>query len=421
MLKPMPLSNRDEFVGCLDSLVSDCTVGLLVVDIKNFKRINHVFGLNVADQLLDIMVERFRGAGLNRSKVFRVGANEFAIVLSELLDPHLIVLAAGKVARVSEEPIEIMGRHIQLKVHIGYASNADISCSAEDLLRHAELLLVEAKSAGVVYVDYDEDRLVTPYDWQLESELNQAIAGNELELYFQPKISLRDGLTIHLEALSRWKHPERGMVSPVEFIPLAEQTGAIKALTKWALHTALRSASEWPDHPGGYSVAVNLSVQVLEDEDLLNQVSAALNIWGIAPECLTLEVTESAFVNEGARGVQRLHELKALGVCISIDDFGTGYSCLSYFKHIPADELKIDKTFIDHLLEDEGDQHLVQLMINLGHHFDMSIVAEGIENEETFDMLKRMGCDYAQGFYRARPMPQHELLVWLEKFKEGNV
>lgn len=412
---------RDKFIGYLDSLVDVSMVGLLIVDIKNFKRINHAFGLNIADKVLAIMVERFEGAQLNGSSVFRLGANEFAIVLPKLLDPHLMVLAASKVARVSEEPIEISGRHMQLKVHIGYASNAGISCAAEDLLRHAELLLVEAKASGVVFVEYDNQRVVSPYDWLLESELNQAIANNELELFFQPKISLTESLGVHLEALARWRHPERGMISPVEFIPLAEQTGAIKPLTKWALHTALRSASEWPAHFSDYSVAVNLSVQVLEEEDLVNQVSAALSIWGISPESLTLEVTESAFVNEGAKGVQRLHELKALGVQISIDDFGTGYSCLSYFKHIPADELKIDKSFVDHLLESGDDQHLVQLMIDLGHRFGMTIVAEGIEDEATFNMLKTMGCDYAQGFYRARPMPQKELLNWLKKFKEGAV
>ena len=410
-------------------LATDSTVGLLIVDIQDFKRINHTFGLSVANQLLGGIEKRLTGLSLKGASVFRLDGNEFAIILPLLLDPALLVLAANKVCKLFDESMVVEARHIQVGVRIGYASNALSHCAVEDMLRHAEILLEDAKAAGLSYVDYDESRLVQSYDWQLESELNQAIANNELVLFFQPKISLKRQGKIYLEALARWQHPERGMISPVVFIPLAEQSGAIKALTKWAIHSALRSLTEWPgfvsrdhdDHIDHYSVAVNLSVHALEGDGFVDLVSSALNLWGVSPENLTLEVTEGVFVNEASKAVQCLHELKALGVCISIDDFGTGYSCLSYFKNIPAGELKIDKSFVDHLTEDGDDRYLAQLMIDLGHRFNMTVVAEGIEDQATFTMLQHMGCDYAQGFFRGKPMPQDVLLDWLEQYKKGEV
>ena len=422
--------DRSAFVHKLRGLLAaDCAVGLLIVDIQDFKRINHTFGLNVADQLLDGIEKRLSGLSLKDASIFRLDGNVFAVILPSLLDPSLLVLAANKVCKSFDEPIVVDDRHIQVGLRIGYSSNTLSCCSVEDMLRHAEILLGDAKAIGLSYVDYDESRLVQSHDWQLESELNQAIANNELVLFFQPKIALKRQGKIYLEALARWQHPERGMISPMVFIPLAEQSGAIKPLTKWAIHSALRSLTEWPgfvpkdhnDHTNQYSVAVNLSVHALEGEGFLDLVIAALNIWGVSPENLTLEVTEGVFVNEASKAVQCLHELKALGICISIDDFGTGYSCLSYFKNIPAGELKIDKSFVDHLTEDGDDRYLAQLMIDLGHRFNMTVVAEGIEDQETFTMLQHMGCDYAQGFFRGKPMPQDVLLGWLEKHKKGEV
>jgi predicted signal transduction protein with EAL and GGDEF domain len=196
-----------------------------------------------------------------------------------------------KVCKSFDEPLIVDGRHIQVGLRIGYASNTLSNCGVEDMLRHAVILLEDAKAVGLSYVDYDESRLVQSYDWQLESELNQAIANNKLVLFFQPKISLKRQGKIYLEALARWQHPERGMISPMAFIPLAEQSGAIKPLTKWAIHSALRSLTEWPgfvsrdndDHTDHYSVAVNLSVHALEGDGFVDLVSAALNIWGSAP------------------------------------------------------------------------------------------------------------------------------------------
>lgn len=422
--------NRRAFAEELDGLLDvDGTVGLLVADIQDFKRINHAFGVSIADQLLGNIGLVLSNLAFKGATVHRLDGNEFAIILPSLLDPSLLVLAANKVCKVFDEPLIVGDRHIQVGVRIGYSSNALSHCGVEDMLRNAEVLLEDAKTAGLSYVDYDERRLSQCCDWQLESELNQAIANNELVLFFQPKISLKRQGKIHLEALARWQHPDRGMISPVVFIPLAEQSGAIKPLTKWAIHSALRSLTEWPgfvsidspDHSDHYSVAVNLSVHALEDEGFVDSVSAALNIWGVSPENLTLEVTEGVFVNEASKAVRCLHELKSLGVCISIDDFGTGYSCLSYFKNIPAGELKIDKSFIDHLTEDGDDRYLAQLMIDLGHRFNMSVVAEGIEDQATFTMLQHMGCDYAQGFFRGKPMPQDAIINWLEKHKKGEV
>ncbi len=422
--------NRIAFAEELSELLAaDSSVGLLIADIQDFKRINHAFGLGAADQLLGGIGKRLCSLSLKGASIYRLDGNEFAIILPALLDPSLLVLAANKVCKAFDEPLVVGDRHIQVGLRIGYASNALSHCDVEDMLRHAEILLEDAKAAGLSYVDYDECRSSQSYDWQLESELNQAIANNELVLFFQPKISLKRQGKIHLEALARWLHPDRGMISPVVFIPLAEQSGAIKPLTKWAIHSALRSLTEWPgyvsrdhdNHTDHYSVAVNLSVYALEGDGFVDLVSAALNIWGVSPENLTLEVTEGVFVNETSKAVQCLHELKALGVCISIDDFGTGYSCLSYFKNIPAGELKIDKSFVDHLTEDGDDRYLAQLMIDLGHRFNMSVVAEGIEDQATFTMLQHMGCDYAQGFFRGKPMPQNVLLGWLKQHKEGGV
>ncbi|OUS28825.1 hypothetical protein A9Q99_10580 [Gammaproteobacteria bacterium 45_16_T64] len=414
----LPPINRHLFIQCADELFAEALTGILVVNIRDFKRINHTFGFTVGDHLIAEIFERLVSVKLKQSRVFRVGGDEFGIVLSSLVDPQLLVLAANKVARLLDEPIKIGERLMQVNVHIGYASNSNADYDVENVLREAEILLDEAKRLGRSYVQIDDGNSIKNYDWELESELNLAILSNELELYFQPKISLNQSEKLHFEALARWPHESRGMISPVEFIPLSEQTGAIRPLTKWALHSALRSMSEWPGASSGYSVAVNISVQSLEEDGFSDLVKSALNIWGVNAEDLTLEVTESAFIDEGAKAVECLHKLKSLGVSISIDDFGTGYSCLSYFKSLPADELKIDRCFVEHLLDSGDDKHLIQLMIDLGHRFDMEVVAEGIENQETFDVLAGMGCDYIQGFYLAKPMSETKLIEWLKVYQK---
>ena len=218
------------------------------------------------------------------------------------------------------------------------------------------------------------------------------------------------------EALIRWENKERGFIRPDIFIPIAEQSGQIQDITWWSLNTALRHAMEWPKPWKPLKVAVNISAKILKDLAFVDSVRSALSVWGVSPEQLILEITESALMEDTSRSFITLEELKAIGVGISIDDFGTGYSSMAYFKNIPANELKIDQSFVFHMLSNAMDQHVVNTIIELAHGFDLKVVAEGIENVETFEALKELNCDVAQGYHVARPMPQKEFIQWLNKF-----
>jgi EAL domain-containing protein (putative c-di-GMP-specific phosphodiesterase class I) len=283
-----------------------------------------------------------------------------------------------------------------------------------------------AKSSHASVVTYNEQLNVnTPARMSLLGELRNAIARDQFVLYYQPKASLSSGQIQGVEALIRWQHPTLGLVCPDQFIPLAEHTGLIKPLTTWVLDTALSQLGLWRDQTGAQltselSMAINVSARSLLDDGFPTEVGAALERWRIPAHLLEVEITESAMMADPQRAYRLLTELAAPGVKVSIDDFGTGYSSLAYLKNLPVDQLKIDRSFISNMHEDPNDAIIVRSVIDLGHNLGLETVAEGIEDLETWQQLTALGCDSAQGYFLARPMPPAEFGLWLRERETGN-
>ncbi|MBI3188102.1 MAG: EAL domain-containing protein, partial [Gammaproteobacteria bacterium] len=287
------------------------------------------------------------------------------------------------------------------------------------LIKAAEIALVDARNNPRLFSIYSEEIAGTDlYSLDIETELDKAVDNDELSLYFQPQINLSTGQIYGAEALIRWRHPDKGFIRPDIFIPIAEHSGQIHKLTWWTLNTALRLIKEWPGSHSHLKVAINISAKVLKDLSFVDSVRSALKFWNVSSNRLTLEITESALMEDLTTSFITLEELKAMGFGISIDDFGTGYSSMAYFKNIPAIELKIDQSFVFYMMENPMDKHIVTTIIGLAHGFNLNVVAEGIENERTFDTLKQLGCDIAQGFHIARPMPQTEFVNWVNQYNE---
>jgi EAL domain-containing protein (putative c-di-GMP-specific phosphodiesterase class I) len=272
-----------------------------------------------------------------------------------------------------------------------------------------------AKRGGTGFAVYSaEQDQHSPMRLALVGELRRAIEMNELSLYFQPKASLSEGRVICTEALVRWQHPRHGLLGPDEFVPIAEQTGLIRPLARWVLDAALRQCNRWRQQGIDLAVAVNLSMRNLHDPEIVEMIRYALTRWGIPAARLVIEITESSLMADAVHALEVLDRLREMGVGISIDDFGTGYSSLAYLKRLPVDELKIDKSFVAHMADDGNDAAIVRSTIGLAHDLGISVVAEGIEDQQTWDLLASLGCDVAQGFYISRPLSAAGLGSWLE-------
>jgi EAL domain-containing protein (putative c-di-GMP-specific phosphodiesterase class I) len=245
------------------------------------------------------------------------------------------------------------------------------------------------------------------------AELRAAIDRDELVLHYQPKVSLKTGRCVRAEALVRWNHPVRGLIPPDQFVPLAEQTGLIKPLTRWVLGAALRQCRAWRDSGFDLPVAVNLSMLNLHDPELTESVAELLVACGVPPAFLKVEVTESAIMSDPERALETLRCLRGMGVAVAIDDFGTGHSSLNYLKHLPVEDIKLDRSFVREMRVDESDFAIVRSTVQLAHSLDLRVIAEGVEDEETWDLLAALGCDAAQGYYMSRPLPAEDLESWL--------
>ena len=422
----MTNTNRRQFLdklGELSELINSSSLelhaGLLLVDIKGFRHINSAFGLEKGDYILKETSKCLRKNFPDSTDIFRIGNDEFAVIFPQLLNSNLINIAAEKAAKFLTDHYQKKMEGLRLSVNIGTAC-VFFGDNTRDILSTAEQSLDAAKRSGHIYLTQDfSEQQEKNNNYHLMSEIHHALSNNELELYYQPKIDLVTGKPSHAEALARWDSPSSGSVPPDIFIPIIEQIGRMEDLTKWALNTALRQLSEWPEHWGELSVAVNICPSLLSSSDLLNFVSNTVSIWNVSPDRLTLEVTESAIINDKESGFKNLSGLKELGVKISIDDFGTGYSSFAYFKSIPADELKIDKSFICNLDKCSEDQHISQVIIDLANKFNLSVVAEGVETKEILYHLIDYKCNFAQGYYFSRPLPQKRFIEWLNSYDKN--
>jgi diguanylate cyclase (GGDEF)-like protein len=390
-------------------------VALLVMDLDQFKEINDALGHDHGDRLLVALSRRLEEVLRDADTIARLGGDEFAILLTTDATRAGGVTVARKVAAALERPFVIDGLSLQTNASIGIALFPDHGEDAESLAKRADVAMYTAKRSARAYAVYASEhdkssvRRVT-----LLGELRRAMELEELTLHHQPTFELSSGRVVGTEALLRWQHPQHGLLLPAEFIDLAEVSGLMQQVTRFVLERAVASASGWPEADAPLGVAVNLSVRNLYDQDLCRWLDRLLRDTGFLASRLTLELTESEVMDDPLLAVEVLGGLHALGVHTSIDDFGTGQSSLAYLKHLPIDELKIDRSFVAGMRGNDSDATIVRSIIELGHNLGLTIVAEGVEDEATLRQLVRLGCDRAQGFHLARPMTPEELLRSLE-------
>ncbi|HEY8283961.1 MAG TPA: EAL domain-containing protein [Chloroflexota bacterium] len=392
------------------------TASLLLLDLDRFKEVNDTLGHAAGDLLLQEVSRRLRAALRADDVVARLGGDEFAILLPDALEPTALQLAT-RLREELEVPFLIAEQSLAIGASIGIALYPEHGQDPDLLLQHADVAMYEAKRKrhhAVVYNPTQDH--YTMQRLALMRDLRQTIQGNELMLYYQPKIDLATNRLQGVEALLRWLHPERGFIPPDYFIPMAEQTGLIDPLTTWVLETALRQCRAWQSAGRTIPVAVNLSARALQDQRLPFQISQLLLRQGLSPACLTLEITESSLMIDPAGAEDVLTRLHALGVRLSIDDFGTGYSSLAYLKDLPVQEVKIDKSFVMGMRTAADTKYaaIVRSVIGLAHALDLRVVAEGVEDAETRIILDDLDCDTIQGYHISRAIPASELDQWLK-------
>jgi diguanylate cyclase (GGDEF)-like protein len=387
---------------------------VMVLDLDRFKDVNDSLGHDHGDALLTQIAERLRGRFRASDTIARLGGDEFAILLPGLQDEAEALRVARELRADLSEPFQLPSLAIRAEASVGIALYPDHGDDAEQLLRRADVAMYAAKEARVGDRVYDSGQeRHGPGHMQLLEELRGVIDDRGLEVHYQPQADLRSGHIKTVEALVRWPHPTRGMLPPDRFIALAEESGLIRPMTLLVLDTALAQCASWRAEGLEIGVAVNLSVLNLLDPQLIDDVAAALARHDLPARTLDLEITESAVMTDPKGAIDTLTRLRAMGVGLSLDDFGTGYSSLAYLKRLPVDEIKIDRSFVMNLVSNGDDEAIVRSTIDLGRHLGLRIVAEGVEDLDSWDELVQLGCDVAQGFYLARPMPPAEVTSWL--------
>ena len=391
------------------------SMAVLVLDIDRFKDVNDTFGHQHGDLLLQQVAIRLREIVPAPDLISRLSGDEFAILLLDA-DKARAAEVAAAIRCALEEPCIVDGYPVQIDISIGASLYPDHADDAITLLRRADMTMYTVKQVhdgyGLFQCAFEQ---YNPQRLTLISELRRAIAANELRLYYQPKLALASGTVGSVEALVRWQHPSRGMIPPDQFIPLAEQTGLIGPLSTWVLEEAARQCREWLRAGYRLSIAINLSAWNLRDATLPKTIADLLVRYAIPPNLLCIELTESAVMTDARRSLDVLAQIFALGVHISIDDFGTGYSSLAYLKQLPIDELKIDRSFVQQMTTNKADATIVRSTINLAHSFGLRVVAEGVEDVPTLELLSTLHCDLAQGYYMSRPLPVEQLERWLKE------
>ncbi|MFB9363512.1 bifunctional diguanylate cyclase/phosphodiesterase [Actinoplanes nipponensis] len=412
------LPNRRHFqelleAGLAAARAAGTGLAVLVLDLDRFKEINDALGHETGDALLREVGERLRAHVDGRGRVARFGGDEFAVLLPTDGSPGAALAAAAELAEVVEQPIAIGPLVLAARASVGGAVAPAHGDDPETLIRHADVAMYAAKeSTGLRLYDSELDRN-SPQRLALIADLRRAVERGEITVAYQPKVDPRTGRVVGAEALARWRHPELGSVHPDVFIPLAEHSGLIWPLTLHVLRLALDCRAEWARAGHDLHVAVNLSPNSLLDAALPELVERLLEATGNPARSLTLEITESTILADPAGSLATLERLHALGVEISIDDFGTGYSSLGRLRELPLHEVKIDKSFVQRVAEDHRDRAVVRSAVQLGHALDLRVVAEGVEDVDTYAYLAAQGCDVVQGYLLSRPLPAEEFRQWL--------
>jgi diguanylate cyclase len=389
---------------------------LALIDLDRFKEVNDTLGHHFGDQLLIMVGQRLRATLRQVDTVARLGGDEFAVLLPRIEAAEGAVTVAKKLQAALEEPFVLQGLALDMEASIGLALYPDHGSDPEELLQRADIAMYRAKEthAGFLLFDAKQDQH-SPKRLALLGELRRALEQRQLLLHYQPKVEARSGRVLGVEALVRWQHPDRGLVSPDEFIPLAERTGLIGPLTHYVLDEALRQCREWRDAGHELSVAVNVSARRLLDLHFPDEVADLLTGHQIPAELLVIELTESTIMADPVHALDILTRLNTMGVQLSIDDFGTGYSSMAYLKHLPVHELKVDRSFVSQMLQTSSDAVIVHSTIDLGRNLGLRVVAEGVENSLTLQQLSLLGCHAVQGYHISRPVPPDDLIAWLEQ------
>ncbi len=412
------LPNRGLFHDRLELAIAGASregspLALLMVDLDHFKEVNDTFGHPAGDVLLQQVAGRLRAEVRAIDTVARFGGDEYAVLL-----PEATAASAAKVAQklltALERPFTVEAQTVGIGAGVGISMYPDHGEDADVLLRHADIAMYAAKGSGGGHAIYSPDQdQSSPGRLARVAELRQAIDAGALVLHYQPIVSLTTGRVTGIEALARWPHPEHGLIPPMEFILLAERTGLIRPLTEWVLGTAVRQCAAWQQAGHTIPVAVNVSMRNLLDPELPNTIARLLASARLKPSLLRLEITESVMMADPARTMAVVERFRETGVLVDIDDFGTGYSSLAYLQRLPVDVVKIDRSFVGQMTTDEDSAVIVRSMVGLAHSLGLGVVAEGVEDGETWDQLATVGCDEAQGHYLSPPLAASELDRWL--------
>ncbi|WP_456272325.1 bifunctional diguanylate cyclase/phosphodiesterase [Bacillus sp. AK031] len=418
------LPNRNLFKQRVSETIKNSafqSFAILFLDLDRFKVINDTKGHSTGDSLLVVVAKRLRSVIEKRGEVFRQGGDEF-IILLENSSREEVSDISRRILQSFVKPVEISGQEFFVTPSIGISMYPGDGSDQETLIKHADTAMYLAKERGKNnFQFYNQDlNRNTSRKMELENELRKALELEQFVLFYQPKVELDNGSVLGVESLLRWKHPVLGMISPAEFIPLAEETGLIVPIGKWVLQEACRQSKEWEKSGiGEIPVAVNISVRQMQDDHFVASVEEALNETGLDPGFLELEITES-IMQDFERSSEVLKKLKKLGVTISVDDFGTGYSSLNTLRYLPIDHLKIDKSFVDDIIDHSKHSKngsIVKTIIDMGQNMQFTIIAEGVEEKEQVNFLIENSCGVGQGYYYSKPLPADELEEYLVKNK----
>jgi len=392
-------------------------VGVMFLDLDNFKHINDTLGHDAGDTLLIEASKRVSSCLRGTSTVARLGGDEFLVVLPGLSGPDAACQVADRILKTFSTPFMLGGQEVFVTTSIGIATFPQDSDNSGTLLQHADAAMYEAKHKGKsAYSRFTPEMTEVSHErLQMESYMRKAMELGEFELYFQPIIDTHSGKLVSAEALLRWNNPALGMVMPDRFIPLAEETGLIIPIGEWVIQEACKAARNWQTLTGNpIGVAVNVSPRQFRDPGFTDAVMRALDASGLSPKLLELEITERLILDNSIETADILRKLDRSGIRLTVDDFGTGYSALSYLKSYPFDTLKIDKSFIQDVLTENDDASLVRAIITMAHSLGLKVVAEGVEAEAQTHFLKEEHCDYSQGYFYSTPLPEQDFIQWLD-------
>jgi len=396
------------------------TLAFLFIDLDRFKSINDTLGHDAGDIVLRTIAERFKLCTRTSDTLARLGGDEFVLLIEDISDTKYVSIIAHKLLTAASQPFLLAGQEYQVTASVGISAYPDDGKNASTLLKNADIAMYRAKEKGKNnFQFYSEQMNVHSLQrMALESNLRQALQREELRVYFQPIVDIRKNEVYAVEALVRWQHPDMGLVSPLQFIPIAEETGLIIPIGAWILEQVCIEGKKW--HDAGYKirVTVNLSPKQLDDPKLLTDIKQALDTTSFAAEYMTIELTESMMMTDPDKTVELFQTIKDLNIRIAIDDFGTGYSSLSYLKRFPIDILKIDRSFLQDVPNDPDDVAITQTIIAIGQKMGLDLIAEGVEDIEQLEFLEKENCHYIQGFYFSKPLPPEDIINKCNEIKE---